>query len=191
LQALILDGSFVGDDVIKVSREAIEGELRAGGWNVNSYTLRDIDIAACKGCFKCWTHSPGTCITDDEGKKMVEQFVHSDIAVFLTPVTFGGYSSVLKKALDRMIPVLLPFFEKSGGEVKHKPRYDNHPRLVALGVLPQADANSEKIFRALISRNAGNFYSSVHSVGVIYSNQNTDAIKSEVKTLLNRAGVVT
>jgi multimeric flavodoxin WrbA len=189
LQALILDGSFVGDDVSKAAREVIEGELRAEGWNLNSFTLRDMDIAACKGCFKCWTQTPGLCITDDEGKKVIQQFVTSDLAVFLTPVTFGGYSSVLKKALDRVMPVMLPFFEKTKGEVKHKPRYGKHPNLVALGVLPQADAASEKIFRTLVSRNARNFDSPVHAAGIIYTNQNIDAIKSEVKTLLNKAGV--
>jgi multimeric flavodoxin WrbA len=189
MQALILDGSFAGDDVITASREAIEGELRTGGWNVNSFTLRDTDIAACKGCFKCWIQTPGVCNVDDAGRRVAEQFIKSDLVVFLSPVTFGGYSSVLKKGLDRMIPNALPFFEKIQGEVHHKRRYDAYPRLVVLGVLSQPDEESERIFLSLAARNAINFYSPGFAAGVIFHTHDAAARQQEITTLLRKAGV--
>ncbi len=181
MQVLLLDGSFVGDDVSKAAREVIEGELRAEGWNVNSFTLRDIEIAACLGCFKCWLQTPGVCIIDDAGRTVAEQFIQSDLSVFLSPVTFGGYSSVLKKGLDRIIPNILPFFEKIQGEVHHKRRYDAYPRLVVLGVLPQPDEESERTFLSLAGRNAINFYSPGFAAGVIYHAQDAAALRSSVQ----------
>ena len=189
MQALLLDGSFVGDDVSKAAREVIEGELRALGWNLKSFTLRDIEIAACLGCFKCWLQTPGVCIIDDMGRTVAEQFIQSDLSVFLSPVTFGGYSSVLKKGLDRIIPNILPFFEKIQGEVHHKRRYDTYPRLVVLGVLPQPDEESERTFLSLAGRNAINFYSPGFAAGVIYHAQDSAAREHEITTLLRKAGV--
>jgi len=45
--------------------------------------------------------------------------------VFFTPVTFGGYSSVLKRALDHIIPTLVPFLVAEGDDTRHPLRYDH------------------------------------------------------------------
>jgi multimeric flavodoxin WrbA len=189
VKAVLLDGSRAGDAVCTQAREIIENELRGRGWEVSSLTLRDMEMAPCLGCFKCWTDTPGVCINDDAGTTVVKQFIASDLAVFLTPVTFGGYSSVLKKALDRTLPVMLPFFGKLGGEVKHVQRYDKQPRIMALGVLPRPDPDTEQIFRTLVSRNAMNFAAPERTSGVITRDMDPGRMRGEVRSLIVRAGV--
>jgi multimeric flavodoxin WrbA len=189
MKALLLDGSRAGDTVSTQARGFIEQELRGKGWGVSSLTLRDMEIAPCTGCFRCWTDTPGVCVNGDSGTTVVKQFIVSDLAVFLTPVTFGGYSSVLKKALDRTIPLLLPFFRKVGGEVRHVHRYDSQPRIVALGVLPRPDPAAEQIFRTLVSRNAMNFGAPERASGVITRDMDSGRMRGEVHALLVRAGV--
>jgi multimeric flavodoxin WrbA len=189
MKALLFDGSREGDPVSGQAREVIERNLRAKGWEVSSLTLREMEIAPCLGCFRCWTETPGMCIIEDAGNNVVRQFMASDLAVFLTPVTFGGYSSVLKKALDRFCPTLLPFFEKTGGEVKHVQRYDHHPAIMALGVLPGPDIAEEEIFRTLVSRNAGNFAAPSRATGVITRGQGANDVEREVRSLFVKVGV--
>jgi multimeric flavodoxin WrbA len=189
MKALLLDGSRAGDAVSGKAREIIESELKGKGWEVSSLTLRDIEMAPCIGCFRCWTHTPGVCITEDAGTAFLKQYIASDLAVFLTPVTFGGYSSVLKKALDRTIPLMLPFFQKVSGEVRHVHRYDNQTRIMALGVLPRPDPGTEQIFRTLVSRNAMNFAAPDRASGVITRDMDPDRMKGEIRALLVRAGV--
>lgn len=189
MKALLLDGSRAGDAVSTQAREFIEQELRGKGWEVSSHTLRDMEMAPCTGCFRCWTHTPGVCITDDAGTTVVKQFNGSDLAVFLTPVTFGGYSSDLKKALDRTLPLLLPFFQKVGGEVRHVHRYDNHPKIMALGVLPRPDPANEQIFRTLVSRNAMNFAAPERASRAITRDMDPDRMRGEIRALLVTAGV--
>ncbi len=58
---------------------------------------------------------PGECARDDDGRRVAREVIRSNLAVFLTPVTFGGYSSVLKGAVDRLIPLGSPFFARVGG----------------------------------------------------------------------------
>ena len=189
MKALLLDGSRAGDTASTQARELIEQELRGKGWEVSSLTLRDMEMAPCLGCFKCWTHTPGVCVTEDAGTAVVKGFIASDLAVFLTPVTFGGYSSVLKKALDRTIPLLVPFFQKVSGEVRHVHRYDNQPRIMALGVLPRPDPAAEQLFRTLVSRNAMNFGAPERASAVITRDMDPGRMRGEVHALLLKAGV--
>lgn len=51
---------------------------------------------------------------------------------------------------------------KIEGEVHHKPRYERYPRLMGVGVLPQPDEESERIFTTLVSRNAINLHALAH-----------------------------
>lgn len=84
---------------------------------------------------------------DDMGRDIARSFIRSDLAIFLSPVTFGGYSSELKKGLDRSIGLMMPFFTKIGGEVHHKARYKKYPSLMGIGVLSKKDEESERIFK--------------------------------------------
>jgi multimeric flavodoxin WrbA len=53
--------------------------------------------------FGCWVKAPGECVIDDGARSAAKKLVPSDLAVFLSPIVFGGYSYELKKVLDRQI----------------------------------------------------------------------------------------
>ena len=93
--------------------------------------------------------------------------IGSDVLVLLTPVTFGGYSSEIKKAMDRSICMVSPFFRRVDGEVHHKLRYRRYPALAAVGVLHEPDEEQERIFGTLVERNALNFASPATAVCVL------------------------
>jgi len=189
MKALILDGSTEENFTLKIVHDAIIDEFKNMGWEVNSRVLRDLKIGSCYGCFKCWVQTPGICIIDDVERDIAKETIQSDLLIFLTPVAFGGYSSELKKAVDRLIPLVMPFFIKIDGEVHHKSRYERYPSLMGIGVLPNEDKESEQLFKTLVNRNAINFHSPTHTAGVIISNQDEELIQEKIKTLLSEAGV--
>ena len=189
MKALILDGSTEENFTLKIVHDVIIDEFKNIGWKVNSRVLRDLKIGSCYGCFKCWVQTPGICIIDDVERDIAKETIQSDLLIFLTPVTFGGYSSELKKAVDRLIPLVMPFFIKIDGEVHHKSRYERYPSLMGIGVLPNEDKESEQLFKTLVNRNAINFHSPTHTAGVIMSNQDKELIREEIKTLLSEVGV--
>lgn len=184
MKAVILNGSRKGDDALDHVHEIVIDELAGRGWKVEPFILRDMEICHCVGCFGCWVQTPGVCLIDDGARDVAKGVVQSDLAVFLTPITFGGYSSELKKALDRIICIVSPDFMRVEGEVHHQPRYERYPRLMGLGVLPRADEESEGIFRTLVSRNAINIHAPAHVGGVVLSSQSKDAIREKVQGLL-------
>ena len=159
--ARILDGGR--DDGISTvrAREIAEATLREHGWDVDVLRLAEIDIAPCIGCFGCWIKTPGECVIDDAGRDVARRIVQSDLVVYLTPVLFGGYAPDLKKALDRSISIILPFFKRvrrAGGEIHHVKRYARYPRLVGIGIIPDRNDEEGEIFETLIRRNAINMH---------------------------------
>ena len=126
-------------------------------WEVKAFALAGMNIKPCRGCFSCWVKTPGRCIIDDDDQEAILRATAvSDLVIWLTPITFGGYSPELKKALDRIIPILLPFFIKIRGETHHPLRYPQQRRLLVIGTQRQDDADSENIFHHLVHRNALN-----------------------------------
>ncbi len=135
------------------------GALAQAGSETKVFALREIEIAPCLGCFGCWIRTPGECVIDDDARRVARAVAESDVLILFTPVTFGGYSSLLKGALDRMIPNLSPFFQRYRGETHHARRYARPPSLAGLGSLPRPDREAERIFKTLVERNALNLQS--------------------------------
>lgn len=188
MKALILDGSVGENNTIEVVHRMLVDELNRHGWKSQTYVGKDMNIAYCAGCFGCWIKTPGVCRIDDAAREVATTAIRSDLVILITPITFGGYSSEAKKLLDRMVPILSPFFTKVGGEIHHIKRYKKYPSLLAIGVLPKPDEIAEGIFTSLVSRNAINMQGPVYTSGVVTPGR-PDVIKDKIKSLLDRVGV--
>lgn len=185
MRALILNGERKGESTLRLVHEIIVDVLSLNGWQAETILLREKEIARCAGCFACWTKSPGVCVMDDFGREVARKVTQSDFVIYLTPVTFGGYSSELKKAVDRFAcPMLLPFFTKINREVHHSARYTPLPGLIGIGVLPFPEEESERIFTTLVERNAINLHSPVSHAAVYYSCQSPEQMREGLRSLL-------
>ena len=180
MRAVILDGAFAGDETSAAVDADLVSALAGRGWEVERLVLRDLTIAYCKGCFGCWVKTPGVCPTRDDAGAVTRSFIRSDLAVLVTPVVFGGYSSELKKALDRSAGIVLPFFTRLHGEVHHKPRYQRYPALLAIGVVDRPDQIEERVFAGLVGRNAINFHAPAHRVVFVGRVDSSDSRRTTV-----------
>ena len=108
-------------------------QLQARGWGAETIVLREQKIGNCAGDFFCWVRSPGVCNVDDDNRVIAAKVVRSDLVIYLTPVTFGGYSSALKRMVDHQIQNISPFFTAIDGEIHHQPRYAAYPDLLVIG----------------------------------------------------------
>lgn len=171
MKATILNGALPGDAFVDAAGAVLQDALQAAGWSVTPWTLRDEKIAYCLGCFECWTKTPGVCRIDDAARDVAASLIGGDLTIYLTAVTFGGYSSTLKQAVDRSICLVAPFFTRIDGEVHHQERYERYPALVGLGVLPGPHPVQEQIFHTLVGRNAINLHASEHASAVLYRSQ--------------------
>lgn len=174
MNILILDGGprdGRGETCRNVAA-AVASEARARGHALTAFDLDGHDIKPCLGCFACWLKHPGTCAIKDGQEDILKAMAASDVQVWITPVTFGGYSSALKKALDRSIPNILPYFTMRRGEVHHPHRYPRRRSLLAVGTLASTDPEAERIFHHLFGRNA----------------LNLDSVRTESRVVVDGAG---
>ena len=167
MNAFLLNGAPAVGDATDVVAAATAGMLGGAGWDVRTATLRDLTVADCTGCFGCWLKTPGECVIDDDGRAIAAAFVASDLAFYVTPISFGGYGSLLKSAVDRMVPLVSCFFQKIDGEVHHRPRYGRYPNFLAIGVLRDGCEAEGDVFRHLVARNAINFHVHKHEAVVL------------------------
>ncbi len=184
MNALILNGAHPGDRELDRVQELLHQDLTAAGLYTRALVLHRTPVAYCQGCFESWTHTPGVCKTNDAGREIAAAFIASHIVVLLTPVTFGGYSSELKKALDRIVGLVSPLFMRIGGEVHHRPRYERYPGLLALGVMPEAQPEDERIFHTLVGRTALNMHAPWHASRILDRGDAEPAARAAVRPIL-------
>ncbi len=191
MNAVILNGGprNEGGAACRTVRDAASAEFESHGWSVRTFDLDAMSIKPCVGCFACWLQHPGICAVKDDTEEYLKAYIASDAVVWISPVTFGGASSALKKALDRSIPVALPFFHKTQGEIHHPQRYEKRRLLLAFGTLPEADPEAESIFLNLVARNAINLVPLRTEAGVVLESGGSEALAGRVRDLMNAAGI--
>ena len=127
---------------------------------MTALTLRDLDIKFCTGCFGCWVKTPGQCVVEDASHDVCRAVIHSDFLLWAAPLRMGFPDAILKKMMDKSIPLIHPYFVVEHGEAHHRPRYERYPR-VGLLLQKEADTDTEdlRLVGDIFSRTALNMKS--------------------------------
>ena len=108
--------------------------MESEGAEVEIVNIYKKKINYCIGCFTCWTKTPGECIhRDDMSKELFPKYMAADLCVMATPLFHYTVNANLKTFIERTLPLLLPFFESSGGNTGH-PLRQIPPPVVAVSV---------------------------------------------------------
>ena len=180
MKTLILDGSHANDHQAGRIRNALNKQLP----EAETILLREQRIGNCAGDFFCWVRNPGMCNTNDDNRLIAAKIIQSDLVIYLTPVTFGGYSSELKCMVDHQIQNILPFFTSLKGEIHHQKRYRRYPNSLTIGWMDEPDARADVIFRHLVHRNAINMYAKTSACGLVIGTLSEAELDSQAKTWL-------
>ena len=190
MNIIILDGSRQPVPALESVKAELRERIGGKGHQLEEIVLRDNSMSRCTGCFGCWVKRPGLCVYEDDSKKVASCIANAQFMVMLTPVTFGGYSSLLKKALDRQMPILLPFFEKVQGEVHHALRYESYPTMLVVGSLDKEDKLHENVFSRLAKRNSINGHAPKSNSMVVYDNETKEQVSRKLDLVLDGMGVL-
>jgi multimeric flavodoxin WrbA len=185
-KVVILDGAASSDHDLSPILGVLSDVLKGDGAHIATFPLREMKLAHCLGCFGCWVKTPGMCVEADAGREVAKAIIQSDITIWFTPVTFGGYSPDLKKMIDRLVQVASPYFMMDHGEVHHPPRYAHRPRLLMVGVQRRPNSHEAHIFKTLAGRNAINFHPPSYAAEVVLTTDDADALRQRFQTLLTR-----
>jgi len=95
--------------------------MENAGAEVDLVHVSKLKVGPCRGCFTCWTKTPGECIQRDDMDDLLPKMDNADITVFATPVFVDGMTGQLKTVIDRSIPL-------DSGKVVLKDDHCRHPR---------------------------------------------------------------
>jgi multimeric flavodoxin WrbA len=110
---LILNGSYdeTGDIVFLVDR-FVEGFQESDrDANIEVVHLKNAKIEYCRGCWVCGNpgniQKPiGDCPIEDDVRILLEKSLDGDVLVYATPIYEMGSTAVMKKFLERNLPVV-------------------------------------------------------------------------------------
>ncbi len=126
MNILLLNGSPKGEksNSLRLARAFCEGIGEKCPSQVEELTLSKLDIKDCLGCFGCWSKTPGKCVIQDDMAGVIEKLLWADIVVWSFPLYYFGLPSRLKAAIDRQLPMNLPFMTAGTESGGHPSRYD-------------------------------------------------------------------
>ena len=135
--------------------------LESSNHTVTTLELKEMDIKLCIGCFNCWVKTPGECRVADDSRDVCREYINSDFVLFASPIIMGFTSTLLKKAHEKLLPLLLPYLELVQNESHHVSRYEKYPK-IGLLLEKEKDTDDEdlKIITDIYKRNAINFKTS-------------------------------
>ena len=120
--------------------------MRNAEAEVEVVELRKKKINYCRGCYTCWTKTPGVCVhKDDMALELFPKWLEADIAVYASPLYHYGVNAEMKAFIERTLPSLLPYLKRQGERTVH-PLRGRHPAIVLLSV---AAFPEDSVFDAL------------------------------------------
>ena len=79
--------------------EAFAAGAKEAGNQVEVVSLRDKNIAFCRGCFAC--QKIGKCIIKDDANEIADKICEADVVVWATPIYYYEMSGQMKTMIDR------------------------------------------------------------------------------------------
>ncbi|WP_461612662.1 flavodoxin family protein [Clostridium sp. Marseille-QA1073] len=178
MRAVILDGFEEENLIGAILKKMFEGK----GEEFSYFKLKDMNILPCRSCGACSHKTPGKCVFEDEMPSIIKAFAKSDVMIMLTPIRFGGYSSQLKKALDKFVAVGLPLYIVKDGHMLHPMRYDSK-LIIGIGIALKDVKGAENNFRTLVERNGLNMQCTQKTL-IFKPSDDIRKIKHEIEDVL-------
>ncbi len=136
MNILVLNGSpkETKSNTLRLTRAFLEGLNTGKNGRADVISIYKSDIEPCRGCFACWTKTPGRCVIRDDMAELTEKYINADVVLWSFPLYYFGMPSQMKAFLDRLLPTNLPFMTVNEDETSgHPPRYDlSHQRHVLI-----------------------------------------------------------
>lgn len=161
---------------------ALEDALRRRGGEIRWVGLDVTDFRPCMTCGGC--ERTGRCVLNDEMSEIIAEVASCDRLVLVTPLFLGVHAPLMKKAVDRFLPLGGGLFTIRGGEMHHRLQMKRRFSIVGVGVAEDGTASAEAgIFELLIGRHAVNLACPRHAAVIISPERDADAVGEFIAAL--------
>ena len=99
MKVVILQGSPNIDGSTSLLCDSFSRGVISNGGEVKRFDVSKMNINSCSGCVSCGYEGP--CVFKDDNEIIKNEILSSDVIVFATPLYYYGFTSQLKKIIDR------------------------------------------------------------------------------------------
>ncbi len=190
MNTVILNSIQSDDKLYNILKSFLFEELSKAGFKNEFIDLFSKNIEYCNGCGYCGEKKVGVCVKKDDMTEIYYELANSKIYIFISPITFGGFNSELKKAIDRISPLGVSGYTIYKGELHHPMRYDNPKMFFTIGILDNDYPEQEETFKLVSERLEKAFFSPKTASLVLNKDMNVDSIQLKIKESLEKLGVI-
>lgn len=184
MKCVILDATEANNEIEVILKE----QLGACSEEFQYYKLRELDINPCRACGACNDITPGMCVLKDDMQGVLRSLAKSNRIIMLTSIRYGGYSSLLKKAVDRFMVLGLPTLIVKKCKLLHPMRYGTKA-ILAIGLQEEVIQGAEESFKKLVERNALNMQAPFKAL-VFKTSDDKASVKDDIEKALREVKAV-
>lgn len=115
-----------------------EGIMKGNG-TFDIINLLDQHIEQCRGCFACWNEKRGSCVIKDDMYQLLNIIRASDMIFLATPVYYHNVTIVMKKFLERLLPLNNAYVKKCDDGIYRHRCEDKIPSIVMVSSCSLSD----------------------------------------------------
>lgn len=126
MKILVFNGSPKGErsNTLQLTKAFCAGIAQAEQTQVEIVPVYQREIKDCRGCFRCWSSTPGECCQQDDMEELIGKILEADLVIWSFPLYYFSLPSRLKALMDRLLPMNLPFMTRNADGGGHPSRYD-------------------------------------------------------------------
>jgi Multimeric flavodoxin WrbA len=194
MDILVINGSPKGEksNTLKITKAFLKGIQNKEQANIDIIDVSKANIEHCKGCFGCWTVTPGKCVIKDDMSIFFEKYISADLVIWSLPLYFFSMPSKVKAFMDRLLPMFLPFIkQREDGGNTHPYRFDSKPAdmiLISTCGFSSADNNYDALIRQFEIIYGIDFVRIICPEGELFTRQELKNRTSEYLSFVENAG---
>lgn len=144
--------TILSDDKKQNIGNKLYGMFQSRGVAAEYISISGLNIKPCYSCGGCSTKTYGKCVIQDDMDVILRKMIRTDKLIWVTPVTFGSYSSDTKKVFDRSAVLGDTHYYVKKGELIKGMR-NNVKEVFAVGVKDHCSKEEKDAFEKLLQEN--------------------------------------
>ena len=107
MKVLVLNGSPKGErsNTYRLTGAFLDGLRQVQQTEVEVLEVGKLHLLPCRGCFACWSKTPGKCVLQDDMAGVIEKLLAADVLIWSFPLYYFGIPGQLKLLIDRQLPI--------------------------------------------------------------------------------------
>lgn len=116
MRVLVLNGSPKGDksNTYRLTSAFLDGLRQTQPVKAETIEVGKLHLLPCRGCFACWSKTPGKCVLQDDMAGVIGKILAADVLIWSFPLYYFSIPGQLKLLIDRAAADVAAVYDRHG-----------------------------------------------------------------------------